>query len=273
MRVLGRTVVLLAAAMLLISSCATLSQSGVGRVKEYTVESVDLPAEFDGYRVAFLSDIHYPSLFTTKRLGRMVNKLKSLDADLLLMGGDYVTVLDSLPSLFGALSVVKPRDGAYAVLGNHDKRNSATVVPMMERYGITVLRDEVVRVRRGDEAINVAGVDDSFVYDSLAATAWEGLPDDEFLLLLAHTPDYAERSCVLADLVLSGHTHGGQVTFLGLYTPVKNSRYGTRFLRGRNCTTVGTTVITSNGIGTSRKKVRFCVPSEIVVVTLKKCSR
>ena len=98
----------------------------------------------------------------------------------------------------------------------------------------------------------------------------ETVPDSLFTVLLCHTPDYAERSSTTADLVLSGHTHGGQVSLLGLYTPVRNSVYGTRFLRGMNNTTAGSTVITTNGVGTSRKKIRFCVPSEIVVVRLKR---
>ena len=71
-------------------------------------------------------------------------------------------------------------------------------------------------------------------------------------------------------IILCGHTHGGQVSLFGLYTPVKNSSYGTRFLRGRNRTSSGATIITTNGVGTSRRKVRFCVPSELVYITLKR---
>jgi predicted MPP superfamily phosphohydrolase len=110
---------------------------------------------------------------------------------------------------------------------------------------------------------------DSFANDTLFAQYVEQLDDSDFLIFLSHTPDFVERHSITADLAFAGHTHGGQVSLFGLYTPVKNTCYGRRFLRGMNRTTNGTAVITTNGVGTSRRKVRFCVPSEIVVVTLK----
>ena len=116
----------------------------------------------------------------------------------------------------------------------------------------------------------VVGINDSFSFDSLDTDPCKALPRDAFVMMLAHTPDYAERSSTTADLVLSGHTHGGQVNLFGLYAPVKNSAYGNRFLSGMNKTADGAVVITTNGVGTSRKKVRFCVPSEVVIVTLKR---
>jgi predicted MPP superfamily phosphohydrolase len=119
----------------------------------------------------------------------------------------------------------------------------------------------------------IAGVRDSFSCDAVMLQRVDAIADDAFVILLAHTPDYAERSSVEVDVVLSGHTHGGQVSLFGLYTPVRNSVYGDRFLKGRNATSKGTTVITTNGVGTSRKKVRFCVPSEVVLLTLKRTAR
>ena len=264
------SIVLLAAAMLLISSCATLSSSGVGRIKKYSIESTRLPASFDGCRVAFVSDIHYPSLFTAKRLERLVSCLGNMRPDLLLLGGDYVTDNDSIEALFSALSVIEPRCGTYAVLGNHERRNGLQIAQAMGEHGIVLLADSIVALGTPGERLYVAGIRDSFSCDSAMLQRVEALDDKGFVLLIAHTPDYAERSMVDADVVLSGHTHGGQVSLFGIYTPVTNSMYGTRFLRGRNVTTAGTTVITTNGVGTSRKKVRFCVPSEIVLLTLKR---
>ena len=69
-----RQFVILAAALLLISSCATLSPNGVGRVKRYTFAEESVPEELDGWKFAFVSDLHYPSLFTPKRLGKLVRK-------------------------------------------------------------------------------------------------------------------------------------------------------------------------------------------------------
>lgn len=263
-------IVLSAAVMLLILSCASLSSSGVGRIKRYVVESERLPDVFDGYTLAFVSDIHYPSLFTHSRLGRLVRKLREEKPSMLLLGGDYVTDDSCIEELFDSLSTVRPADGIFAVLGNHEKRNTEKISASMSKFGIKLLRDDAVPIVEDGSAIALFGVEDSFVYDTLAARRANTLSDSVYTILLCHTPDYAERTSSTADLVLSGHTHGGQVTLFGIYTPVKNSIYGSRFLRGLNHTSQGVTVITTNGVGTSRKKLRFCVPSEVVIVTLRK---
>lgn len=266
-----RQIVILAAAMLLISSCASLSPNGVGRVKRYTFAEESVPKELDEYKIAFISDLHYPSLFNNKRLGKLVHRLQKESPDILLLGGDYVTDNDSIDALFKSLSAVKTSLGTYAVLGNHDKRNEASIRRAMNENGIELL-DGVAQYIIFDDGgeLGIAGVYDSFANDTLFAQYMERVDDLDFLILLSHNPDFVERHSLVADLAFAGHTHGGQVSLLGLYTPVKNTRYGRRFLRGRNKTTNGVTMITTNGVGTSRRKLRFCVPSEIVVVTLKK---
>ena len=255
---------------LLLSSCASLSPNGVGRVKRYSFADEAVPDGFDGYKIAFVSDIHYPSLFDRSRLNKLTRRLQKESPDILLLGGDYVTSDAYLDELFDSLSSVGPSDGIYAVLGNHERRYRDVAVRSMDDYGIVLLADSVVPVERGNSVIYLVGIYDSFSYDSLVVQPAETVADDSFVMLLCHTPDYAERSSTTADIVFSGHTHGGQVSLFGLYTPVKNTQYGNRFLRGMNETTSGATVITTTGVGTSRRKVRFCVPSEIVFVTLKK---
>lgn len=254
--------------MVLLSSCASFSSSGVGRVKRYSFTDETVPDEFDGYKIAFISDIHYPSLFTQPRLKKLTRKLRKESPDILLLGGDYVTSPSFLDELFDSLSAVITPDGTFAVLGNHERRNKESVIQTMSYYDVKLLADTVVAIERNGAFIYLAGVYDSFTCDSLVVQPAETVDDEEFVILLCHTPDYAERSSTTADLVFSGHTHGGQVSLFGLYTPVKNTQYGNRFLRGRNTTTSGSTVITTTGVGTSRRKVRFCVPSEIVFVVL-----
>lgn len=261
---------ILAAVMLLISSCASLSPNGVGRVKRYTFAEESVPEEFDGWKFAFVSDLHYPSLFTPKRLGKLVRRLQKESPDALLLGGDYVTDNDSIDALFKSLSAVKTSLGTYAVLGNHDKCNEPMIRKAMGENDVMLL-DGTIQYMIFDDGgeLGIAGVYDSFADDTLFAQYMERANDLDFLILLTHNPDFVERHSLTVDLAFAGHTHGGQVSLFGLYTPVKNTRYGRRFLRGRNRTSNGTTMITTNGVGTSRRKVRFCVPSEIVLVTLK----
>ena len=260
---------ILAAVMLLISSCASLSPNGVGRVKRYTFAEECVPEQLDEYKIAFISDLHYPSLFTHKRLGKLVSKLKQESPDMLLLGGDYVTDADSIDVLFKSLSTACL--DKYVVLGNHDMRHEELIRQAVDKYGFYLLDGKAMCTEFIDigGGYTVAGVYDSFANDTLFVQYVEQLDDSDFLIFLSHTPDFVERNSIIADLAFAGHTHGGQVSLFGLYTPVKNTRYGRRFLRGRNRTTNGTTMITTNGVGTSRRKLRFCVPSEIVLVTLK----
>lgn len=254
--------------LLALSSCASLSPNGVGVVKHYDIYSEQLPKAFEGYSIAFISDIHYPSKFTHKRLVKIVGKLRRETPDLLLLGGDYVTSNSHAEELFDSISSIKTADGVYAVLGNHERRNEELITHTMQSHGITLLKDRVVEIVRDIDTVYIAGIYDSFKYDSLVVQPAETVPDSAFTILLCHTPDYAERSATTADLVLSGHTHGGQVSLFGLYTPVKNTIYGTRFLKGMNETSTGSVIITTTGVGTSRRKIRFCVPSELVLITL-----
>ena len=262
--------VLSAAFVLLISSCATLSGNGVGRIKHYTIESDRLPASFDGFTAAFLSDLHFPSKFTPKRLQKVVACLSHLAPDAIFMGGDYVPSPQYARQLFSSISSVETACGKYAVLGNHDYRLRDSVAVAMERSGVRLLADEVSYLRRGGDSIAVVGVYNPFKPSAAVQQLATGVQGDCFTIILSHTPDFAQDTRVPCDLVLAGHTHGGQVSLLGLYTPVKNTKYGACFLRGLNSTTDGVPVITTNGVGTSRRKLRFCVPSEIVVITFKR---
>ena len=109
---------------LLCASCATASFSkykGVGRIKRYDIYNKQLPDSFDGFRIAFVSDFHYESRFSFKRLKGMKQALQAVNADVLLLGGDYRGRNGgNLAELFDALSEVKTPYGTYAVMGNHD---------------------------------------------------------------------------------------------------------------------------------------------------------
>ncbi len=265
-----RRIMFLAAVMLLISSCATLSGSGVGRVKRYEVESSRLPASFDGVTIAFLSDLHFPSKFTRKRLHKVVARLCKEQPEILLLGGDYAPTPECAEQLFSSFSSLKTAYGKFAVLGNHDYRMRNDIAASMKDNGIYLLADETVCLANGADSVAIVGLYNPFKPSAVTKELVNGANEEFFTILLAHTPDVAQDARVSCDIVLAGHTHGGQVSLLGLYTPVKNTKYGTRFLRGLNYTDDGVPVITTTGVGTSRRKLRFCVPSEVVLITLKR---
>ena len=151
----------------LLSSCATASFSkykGVGRVKRYDFYSVQLPDSFDGFRVAFASDFHYESRFTARRLPGMCQALRSLDADVLLLGGDYRGRNGGdVTQLFQALKTVAPPCGTYAVMGNHERGQADSLArKVMQATGVHLLEHEVDTLWRGKEYILLCGIRNPF---------------------------------------------------------------------------------------------------------------
>ena len=262
----------LAAAFL--SSCATASFSkykGVGRIKRYDFYSEQLPDSFDGFRIAFASDFHYESRFTSKRLPEAVRALQAMDADVLFLGGDYRgREGGDMEELFKALSQVRTPFGTYAVMGNHERGEADSLVRVAMRHtGVRLLEHRIDTLWRGNTFIQVCGIRNPFDLKRNGISPTLRLSPDDFVLMLVHTPDYVEDVDVSnTDLALAGHTHGGQVSLFRRWTPARFSKYGNRFLTGMKQNSRGVPVLITNGLGTSRKDVRLFTPSEVVLVVL-----
>lgn len=262
---------------LLLPSCvsnrnlADSSGSGRYRVEKYDFAHCDIPETFDGFRIAFISDLHYKSLFRENKLKDLVRQLTDLHADVLLMGGDYHEGCEYVPELFAALAQVKTPMGTYGVMGNNDyERCYDDIVRQMQHYGMHVLEHEVDTLRRGGQQILLAGVRDPFDLGQNGKSPTLTLSPEDFVILLVHTPDYVEDVPVTnTDLALAGHTHGGQVRILG-YAPIIPSHYGSRFLTGLKYNTAEVPIIITNGIGTSNRNIRIGAPAEVVLVTLRR---
>lgn len=265
---------LLVPVAVLLASCATATFSefpGVGRVKQYDFYSYDVPPAFDGFRIAFASDFHYGSRFKRKELASAVRALRSMHADVLLLGGDYLGRRGEDPdTLFSALAGVYTPYGTFAVMGNHDYGACySEVAEAMRKARVRLMEHSSYKLLKEDQHIILSGVRNPFDLQKNGHSPSQHFTADDFVLLLTHTPDYAEDANVSnANLVLAGHTHGGQVSLFKRYTPVRHSRYGNRFLTGWKENSMGTPVIVTNGLGTSRMDVRLFTPSEVVLVVL-----
>ncbi len=262
----------------LLSSCATasLSKYKVGRIKQYDIYSEQLPDSFDGFRIAFATDFHYESRFTSKRLPGMVRALQVMDADVLLLGGDYRgRDGGDMDDLFSALQQVHTHYGTYAVMGNHERGESDTLVRRaMARTGVRLLEHKVDTLRKGKDFIILCGIRNPFDLKQNGVSPTLSLNPEDFVIMLVHTPDYVEDVDVSnTDLALAGHTHGGQVSLFRRWTPAHFSKYGNRFLSGLKHNSQGIPIIISNGIGTSRKDIRLFTPSEVVLVVLHRKKR
>ncbi len=223
-----------------------------------------LPAAFAGFRLLHLSDLHLDMAEDFAEL--IAERVRGVEAELTVLTGDfrYRTHGDYGPAL-AALARLRPQlpGEVYAVLGNHD---SVRMVPAIEDLGIRVLLNEHAVLERGGGRLYLAGVDDPHYFgaDNLHRAA-EGIPWGAVAVLLAHSPElYREAAACGFDLMLCGHTHGGQVCLPGGFAPMTNADCPRAFCRGgwRYRELAG---YTSTGVGSSVVGVRYNCPPEVAL--------
>ena len=237
------------------------------RIMEYTevsFSSPNVPPELNGYRIAFIADTH---TLSGTRLREIVEELSSRQIDLLLLGGDFPSLGEAPRRSMEILSQTVTTDGIFGVEGNHD--NYITLFAAMEEYGITPLSNSGLLLR---ENFFLAGVEDLWNRNPNIAAAIENASPDDFVLLVSHNPDVTmQQDTTGLDLVLSGHTHGGQITFFGIWAPYFTFRssitdYGQHFRSGWALSRDDTPVFVSRGSGEYLPRV-FSRP-QVVLITL-----
>ena len=228
-----------------------------------------LPRELDGFRVVQLSDIHHSPFTSREQIKRAVETANSLKPDIVALTGDYISKERAYAApcaeLLGAL---RSRHGVYAVLGNHDHWTDASLITDLFRAeGITVLVNQGMHFEKNGAAIWLAGVDDTMVGLEDLSLALAGSSDKEFKLLLAHNPIILRRAARAGvDLVLSGHTHGGQVSLRSERNAAGRPRR--RLLKGL-ARQGETQIYITRGLGTVVLPVRFGCPPEVSLLELR----
>lgn len=168
------------------------------------------------------------------------------------------------------LKDIKAPLGVYAVLGNHDHWEWAEATRnCMERYDITLLYNTSEWITVGNDSIKIGGVGDFWKDVQNLDSTIHDVNEDDFCILLMHNPDYVPSlKTNKLDLILAGHTHGGQVSFFGLWSPYLPIKSGQKLAYGWYENNYTKTYVTS-GIGTIFPPIRFCMRPEIVVITMK----
>ncbi|MCK6578699.1 MAG: metallophosphoesterase [Anaerolineae bacterium] len=231
-----------------------------------------VPRAFHGYRIAQFSDIHIDETRrSVERLHRAVDAINAAAPDLIVCTGDFVTQRFRLHphDLTEALRRLRAPDGVLAILGNHDHRYNRLITQRaLAEVGITELENAFTTLRRGADALHIAGVDSMVRQRARLDAVLAALPADGMAILLAHEPDYADIAAASGrfTLQLSGHTHGGQINLplarqLGL--PVYGRRYIGGFYNVR-----GMWLYVNRGIGTSGVPLRLRARPEITIFTL-----
>ena len=253
---------------------ATLIASGLYRrglrnatrveIRRNRVASPRLPRSFSGFTLLHLSDLHADmNRVAMRKVARLVRELQY---DVCVLTGDF------RGKTFGpfdeALELLEPiahslKREAFGVLGNHDP---VAMVPELEALGIRVLLNERVEIERGGDRIHLAGIDDAHFYGSASIDkAAAGMPREEFSILLSHTPEvYREAERSGFDVMLSGHTHGGQICLPGGIPVTLDAKLPRHMGKGawRHGKLRG---YTSVGAGSSVVPVRFNCPPEITL--------
>lgn len=229
----------------------------------------DLPDAFRGFRILQLSDIHHSLFVPLDYVAAVVELSNQLRPDLVALTGDFVSYSrSSIEPVAEILGGLRARAGVVAVLGNHDFRVDADALESaLLRRRIQVLRNRHRLLQRRGATLYLAGVDD-YGYGADLGRAMRGIPEDAATILLAHNPRLVTAAaCRGISLVLSGHTHGGQVNLPLLGTVYGRSPEKMRFKSGWD--RLGATQIyVSRGIGTIVVPVRWRCPAEVPLLEL-----
>lgn len=251
-------------------------------IDEYTLYAQGLPANLRNIRIVFASDIHQCAWFSQERVNALIQTINGLNADIVILGGDYATDSESAIAFFQNAPPLQARLGVFGVVGNHDRTepesNLSRLVAQMQNNGCLPLVNAVARVKVGQSYICVAGVDDYYNgFPDVDGVAGQ-VTEEDFVIFAGHSPDLmtdvlaargADGSSHWFDLALFGHTHGGQINLFG-YTPFGNLRTeaGSRYLSGWRTENRAATLV-SNGVGTSGAPVRLFAVPQIHLITLK----
>jgi hypothetical protein len=230
---------------------------------------VGLPILFDGFTILHISDLHVD--MNEVAMKNLIELVGGMQYDVCVLTGDYrgqtfgpfQAALDGVSRLTAHL-----KQPIYAVLGNHD---TIQMVPGLEAMGIRVLLNECEKIERGNQRIYLAGIDDAhfFRVDNIEK-ATVSIPRGEFSILLSHTPEvYRQATHAKFNLMLSGHTHGGQICLPGSI-PVKLEAVLPRRMGAGIWQYQGMTGYTSVGAGSSVVPVRLNCPPEITLHRLRR---
>jgi predicted MPP superfamily phosphohydrolase len=233
-------------------------------VTRATVAMIGLPEALAGLRVGFLTDLHRSSTVPHELIQSAVRLLMEERTDLIILGGDYVTWGDRrfvLPAADALAPLVAPH-GVFGVLGNHD--DDRDMPAALSERGIEVLRDARTRIAVRGERLDIIGI--RYWTRNIADIAALARGAAPATILVAHTPWRLIQAAALGlPLMLSGHTHGGQVVLPGIGAVAARNfpivaGYGQR---------ENTTAFVSRGVGTVYVPIRVGCPPEVAVLTLK----
>lgn len=233
-----------------------------------------LPAAWDGVNIAHLSDLHIGPYSDTDHLRDIIAKTNRLQPDITVVTGDFVSRASAITPAVAEVFRDLRGGPCYGVLGNHDHWTDAPeVMRHFASAGVRFFVNEHETLHRRGQPLCIAGVDDLWRREPFGPdleASLDDVPEDHCRILLCHNPDFAEDMppTPRVDLMLAGHTHGGQVRLplLGApVLPIRHRKYADGLVQGPHCP-----VFISRGLGMVSPPVRFLCRPEIVLITLRR---
>jgi uncharacterized protein len=245
------------------------------RIREAELHIADLPKELEGFRIAQIADVQADGRTNGSKLQNYIGAVNSLNPDLILYGGDLVTSgTDYIDAGADAMGKMEAKHGVYACLGDHDFFSDRDRVTRgLERNGITVLDNVATIVPVGSTYISLTGVTNVYrTRPTIGAleTIERQRPRGPVNVLLTHQPsewlvNYAAEQRY--DLLVAGHTHGGQIVFPLPGFLLTGSSFETRYVTGFY--NVGPLIVSiNNGLGLTLAPIRYHAPAEVTLISL-----
>ena len=260
-----------AGGLCLLGGLWTLTEPLLISLEEQTISLTDLAKAFDGFKIALLSDTHCGPFTTPSFVQKAVDLANEANPDVVLLLGDFCHRHKKYigPGI-EPFANLKATSGVYAVLGNHDHWESESLTRKeLKRAGVNVLLNKSVTLSKAGEKLSIGGVDDLWEGRQDLRSTFRGVKKETTKILMSHNPDYAERLYFdgKISLMVSGHTHGGQVRLPFIGAPILPVRTGQKYCaglaKGPDCL-----VYTSRGVGTITPPVRFRCRPEVSLLTL-----
>lgn len=240
-------------------------------VSETKLPVPNLPRDLEGLRIVQVTDVHLSAFLSEKQLARVIDMANETRCHLAVMTGDLITRPgDPLDACIRQIGRLRADAGVFGCLGNHEYYCACEDYVTREcgRRGIRFLRSEATDLRFGSATMNLAGVDYQQMHTNYLAHTADLVAGGKLNLLLSHNPDVFRTAAAQGwNVVLAGHTHGGQVNVEILHRNMNVARFYTPWVRGAYHLG-GSAIYVSSGIGTIGMPIRLGAPPEISVVQL-----
>ena len=240
------------------------------KMRKEVLKSAKFSDAQKGYTIVFFSDLHYGTSIKSKQLDDLIRRINLVDADLVLFGGDLFDDYEKMSAedveyLKNALNKIEAKSGKFAVLGNHDLKNEN----VQSAIGSVLMQSEfeiITNTNLTVDGLNLVGIDSLKGGQADIEKAYEGVDFKKYTIALCHTPDILDSVKEGTDLLLSGHSHGGQIN-LPLISDYLTPEGAKNYIHGKY--QKGTTLLDiTNGVGTTILPFRLFADSEFVVYKL-----